>query len=409
MTPHTEAEQVLAAQLSEALRSLKDANGKLETLRSVRTDLCKALGLGLDATWGDVERRCVAVRERVAELEADNKAAHEDARWWQKTYANDCQTLQEIAEKKERKLEGELRIVGESAALYCKERDAAIAERDYLKEQVATLERNLNNESEEHDSMTDALKAENDKLRAELSQRITELAQAHRERVGLQTEVKHLTSCQDDLSGTIDELTADLDAVFEALGLARQNYDDGRILPASEAVEAVDKLRAEVERLTTLAITLPTDTTTPLDLAQRAVALMGGRVVFLPLDRAAWLRLDGYGRLQIRFPADDHLAPDSTWSDLDDAADSWWGRVMSDQVVTLAPEPEPARRKLSFGEAVELACSVGKDEGRRGPVATWNGYKIVCDPRGLAEIINSGGVRVLLSPALLAAEWEACE
>lgn len=73
--------------------------------------------------------------------------------------------------------------------------------------------------------------------------------------------------------------------------------------------------------------------------------------------------------------------------------------------VTLALEPEPARRKLTFEEAVE---AIEGDHGLEFSALAHKALLMRCGPLGGVEVVNHLGVRLGITPAMLAAEWEAC-
>lgn len=531
-----------SAQLSEARRNLKDAEGKLETLRSVRTDICKALGLGLDATWGDVERRCVAHRERVAELEHSLSEADQSN--------NDRLGEIESAEKRIADLEAKLAEAQGALALVTptlkraeQERDAAIAELAELKDAHRRLSQDYDEAGKSFERLSAAI-AERDELRAEVK--------ANAERLdtwrGQSADIRGALNLPHDAEWetvfrAVERLHAEVSAwrrVFlDEIPLGDSDPNDSTFWPAHwcnheiESRAQLAKLRAEVERLAKEAgemfeaycklcpcptcggrgidgdesgswecetcrgactverdvvellrdqvdrykdafalvrteeygnaspeavahqfgrmlkaweernaadapgngllladatdlestlhqntvVTLPTDTTTPLDLAQRAVALMGGRVIRghwadEPIDYRQGESLLGLKFIEAR-------VGEGEWGARREAnpwvSDSW-GRC---GYVTLAPEPEPERRKLTFGEAVEAidvdhelvfratiggqtyemrGYGVSHDKGNLpGAVVVW------IDP--LATVRSHRMQRI--TPAMLAAEWEA--
>ncbi|MCA9648103.1 MAG: hypothetical protein KC492_45735, partial [Myxococcales bacterium] len=365
-----------------------------------------------------------------------------------------------------------------------KERDAAIAERDYLKEQVATLERNLNNESEEHDAVTDVLKAERDTAIAERDKLIARIgtleAQVHQMEGRLPTSNSKLTGVAhrdvETLSAECgrhqrriaelckklqgfeqcdidrvkaeeerDQLRAELKANAERLDTWRGQSADIRGalgLPHDAEWETVFQTAKEAKRSLTLwqntyrthfapqhdetkhpnectaaevdpdthwgpilehvralrsqAITLPTDTTTPLDLAQRAVALMGERLVALD-GRTIRQNGDWYDILL-----------EHGWEALGEEDTILRDLIDPTVTVTLAHEPEPERRKLTFGEAVE--CAVGGVVGET--FATSGDWSIEAAMRpGTVSFYekqpDGTRQRIGLRPAMLAAEWEA--
>ena len=170
---------------------------------------------------------------------------------------------------------------------------------------------------------------------------------------------------------------------------------------------------ATIDDLQHRAITLPADTTTPLDLAQRAVALMGGRVLRRHVPggdiTAPYYR--------------DHRIGEAGENEICDSGGNTWYMANAHslallfchtETVTLAPEPEPEpeRRKLSFGEAVEeletnheLEFSAMVNGERL--LLKWQ-YGTGVRPGG-AIVVTASDYLQRITPAMLAAEWEECE
>ena len=200
-----------------------------------------------------------------------------------------------------------------------------------------------------------------------------------------------------------DKLADEYSAIREHAGLSDSH----------ETVNGyISKLRAEVERLTkdnehlkfviestddtpAMFIALPTDTTTPLDPAQRAVALMGERLVALD-GRTIRQNGDWYDILL-----------EHGWVALDEEDTILRDLIDPTVTVTLAPEPAPERRKLTFGEAVEYIPTSGGAEF----TAKVDGLQLRLkgDVFGRAVVVSVTGRAIGITPAMLAAEWEAAQ
>lgn len=459
----------------DALGQLKDANGKLETLRSVRTDLCRALGLELDATWGDVEKRCVAnreraqsaerfsegwrkraeaaeawvedakdrlrgARERVAELEGSYATEKEfiDAKRIADLEAKLAEAEKDNAKLRRRlaglnssrvdRLEYRIACLRRSREVVSGQRDAAIAERDRIATETKAWRdsfRQAFQPGPDLDRETDwpqVMGVEVGQLRARID---TLEAQVHQMEGKLPTPNSKLTGVAHRDVETLSAECGRHQRRIAELCKKLQGFEQCDI-DRVKAEEERDKLRAEVERLTRdwwsvcqwlaldddhpgivcaaiddlqhRTITLPTDTTTPLDLAQRAVALMGGRE----------LMCRGF-RFRMRETTveilDNDILDNDNWRHV---GREWTGSLLWDDDVTLAPEPAHAPRKLSFGEAVELATKAQ----HMASVATLEdgpGYLIRSERKEAVVYLNDDDTwePARLTPAMLAAEWEA--
>lgn len=373
---------------------------------------------------------CRAARERVAELEKRPTAEQLYSRVV--TWAQDA-SREEV---------GELARHGRAFDLSCTKRIADLEAKlaEALEENRALVQEN--EEASRSFERLSAAFAERDKLRAELK--------ANAERLDT------WRGQSADIRGALDlPHDAEWETVFQTAKEAKrslalwQNAYRTHFSPQHDETKhpnewpevarvTVEKLRAEVERLSAFegdsqvltevvgllelddeavsediytaisdlqqaAITLPTDTTTPLDLAQRAVALMGGRELLVvrshdtvPIrckarESGELCALDGVGR----------------W-----VRTSWGLAMLTCNKVTLAPEPEPERRKLTFGEACLVECPEGQAVLEVAMVKRDN-------QRWILERYSRGHIRFHVhtstaswfadfAPWMLAAKWEAC-
>lgn len=229
---------------------------------------------------------------------------------------------------------------------------------------------------------------ERDQLKARAEQTETERDLMADDITRLDEHVRELAAERDQLRTEVDELKH---------AIANWKTEEERWN------DEMAELRAEVNSHVCADDPLPTPGQ-PLDLVQRARALVGGHWVELTGDELGGQRIhhDGKGfRDQLAYVSPGTIAM------LFDVANT----------VTLAepePEPEPARRKLSFGEA--LACHgtfeaerTWAGRSRRYAVRDWGDG----DTYGRGVFRHAGPDRdewdpVPIAPWMLAAEWEAC-